>query len=233
MPSEQVGDDRPAPGGEAGPGTLRPRLRRRSWEIRAQAAIDSLRSVAHEVALTREPDAEPWPPPQGSGARSGGHERRWRDRLADWWEWGASRNAAPAAPDPGCTQDEPWYDRYRHVLSQLRVAESYLDRRGTPKTWWRGIRVEGAWGHIHNATVALVQLASSTQLFALAPRLLGIIDGYLEPEHPLQAMITERVVELTGEVLHIGIDGCGAPAHVVRLRGLAISLCAASALRRS
>lgn len=197
MPSERVGDDRPAPGGEAGPATLRPGLRRRSWEVRAQAAIDSLRSVAHEVALTREPDAEPWPPPQGGGGdRPGGHERRWRDRLADRWMWSASRHSAPPAPDPGCTQDEPWCDRYRHVLLQLRIAESYLDRRGTPWTWWRGIRVEGAWGHIHNATVALVQLASSTQLFALAPRLLGIVDGYLERDDPERRAVQSWFDEL-------------------------------------
>ncbi len=46
-------------------------------------------------------------------------------------------------------------------------------------------------------------------------------DGYLEVEHPLQRAITERIGELAGEVHHIGVDGCGAPAHVLSLRGLA------------
>ena len=47
------------------------------------------------------------------------------------------------------------------------------------------------------------------------------VDGYLEVEHPLQLAITERVAELVGSIVHIGVDGCGAPAHVGSLRGLA------------
>ncbi len=47
------------------------------------------------------------------------------------------------------------------------------------------------------------------------------VDGYLEVEHPLQLAITERVAELVGPIVHIGVDGCGAPAHVGSLRGLA------------
>lgn len=44
---------------------------------------------------------------------------------------------------------------------------------------------------------------------------------YLSPDHPLQVAITGRIAELTGGVVHIGVDGCGAPAHVVSLVGLA------------
>jgi L-asparaginase II len=47
------------------------------------------------------------------------------------------------------------------------------------------------------------------------------IEGYLAPDHPLQLAITDRITELAGRVAHIGIDGCGAPAHVVTLDGLA------------
>jgi len=46
------------------------------------------------------------------------------------------------------------------------------------------------------------------------------IDDYLDQGHPLQRGITERVRELAGEVVHIGVDGCGAPAHVMSLLGL-------------
>lgn len=46
-------------------------------------------------------------------------------------------------------------------------------------------------------------------------------DAYLTTDHPLQVAITDRVAELTGGVSSIGVDGCGAPAHVVRLIGLA------------
>lgn len=47
-------------------------------------------------------------------------------------------------------------------------------------------------------------------------------DSYLQPEHPLQRGITEVIAELTGaDPIAIGIDGCGAPAHVMELVGLA------------
>ena len=39
--------------------------------------------------------------------------------------------------------------------------------------------------------------------------------------HPLQRAITSTVEQLAGEVVHVGVDGCGAPAHVLPLRGLA------------
>ena len=48
------------------------------------------------------------------------------------------------------------------------------------------------------------------------------IDNYLEQDHPLQQAITQTVADVTGhEAFAIGIDGCGAPAHVVELVGLA------------
>ena len=48
------------------------------------------------------------------------------------------------------------------------------------------------------------------------------IENYLEPDHPLQQAITRTVAEATGhDAFAIGIDGCGAPAHVVELVGLA------------
>lgn len=47
------------------------------------------------------------------------------------------------------------------------------------------------------------------------------IDSYLDPDHPLQVAITTTVADLCGDPLEIGTDGCGAPAHVVRLESLA------------
>lgn len=48
------------------------------------------------------------------------------------------------------------------------------------------------------------------------------LDGYLHPEHPLQEAITRTITEATGEEpVAIGVDGCGAPAHVIKLEGLA------------
>lgn len=46
-------------------------------------------------------------------------------------------------------------------------------------------------------------------------------DDYLHPEHPLQTHITCRIGALAGRVHHVGVDGCGAPAHAIGLRDLA------------
>ena len=48
------------------------------------------------------------------------------------------------------------------------------------------------------------------------------LDGYLELDHPLQAHITSVIERHSGErVGHVGVDGCGAPAHTLSLTGLA------------
>jgi L-asparaginase II len=47
-------------------------------------------------------------------------------------------------------------------------------------------------------------------------------ERYLAPDHPLQAVVTDTVVELAGTAPgQIGVDGCGAPVHALPLRGLA------------
>jgi L-asparaginase II len=46
--------------------------------------------------------------------------------------------------------------------------------------------------------------------------------SYLSTAHPLQQHITATIDDLTAEVhTHIGVDGCGSPAHVISLVGLA------------
>jgi L-asparaginase II len=46
--------------------------------------------------------------------------------------------------------------------------------------------------------------------------------SYLEPSHPLQSRITDALAELSEESAgRIGVDGCGAPAHMMSLVGLA------------
>ncbi|MEI7547136.1 MAG: asparaginase [Actinomycetota bacterium] len=46
--------------------------------------------------------------------------------------------------------------------------------------------------------------------------------GYLANDHPLQIAISEVIDELCGEAhAHVGVDGCGAPAHATSLIGLA------------
>jgi L-asparaginase II len=57
------------------------------------------------------------------------------------------------------------------------------------------------------------------------------VDGHLEPDHPLQVHIAATVERLTGDVAHIGIDGCGAPTHAVPIGGLALAISAIAAER--
>lgn len=48
------------------------------------------------------------------------------------------------------------------------------------------------------------------------------LSNYLDESHPLQSRITDAVPMLTGTPVEgIGVDGCGAPAHVISLVGLA------------
>ena len=48
------------------------------------------------------------------------------------------------------------------------------------------------------------------------------VEGYLRPEHPVQRAVTAGLEELAGErVLHVAVDGCGAPQHALTLPGLA------------
>lgn len=48
------------------------------------------------------------------------------------------------------------------------------------------------------------------------------VDNYLDPDHPLQGAITAFMEkEIGGSVDHIGVDGCGAPAHAFAMLRLA------------
>lgn len=50
------------------------------------------------------------------------------------------------------------------------------------------------------------------------------LESYLAVDHPLQIAITAALPSVTEEpVVHIGVDGCGAPAHMMSLIGLARS----------
>lgn len=49
--------------------------------------------------------------------------------------------------------------------------------------------------------------------------------SYCDPQHPLQRSIAAVIAELAGEpIVHVGVDGCGAPAHAISLAGLAQSM---------
>lgn len=51
------------------------------------------------------------------------------------------------------------------------------------------------------------------------------VEGYLDPHHPLQRAIGERLAEAAGEpVSAVVVDGCGAPQHALSPTGLARSV---------
>jgi L-asparaginase II len=52
------------------------------------------------------------------------------------------------------------------------------------------------------------------------------VADYLDAEHPLQVAITSAIERTAGPVRHVGIDGCGAPTHVVSLRSLVTAFAA-------
>ena len=45
--------------------------------------------------------------------------------------------------------------------------------------------------------------------------------GYLDPSHPVQRLILDDIAKRAGEVCGVGVDGCGTPAAVTSLVGLA------------
>jgi len=58
------------------------------------------------------------------------------------------------------------------------------------------------------------------------------VEDHLAPDHPLQRHIATEVDRLTdGALVHIGVDGCGAPTHMVTMAGLVAAI-ASVALER-
>lgn len=55
------------------------------------------------------------------------------------------------------------------------------------------------------------------------------IDSYLEQDHPLQRAITAAFEAAGATVVHVGVDGCGAPTHALSLRDLAAAFAALAA----
>ena len=48
------------------------------------------------------------------------------------------------------------------------------------------------------------------------------VETYLDPRHPVQTAVQRTIEQLCGEpIVATSVDGCGAPAHAVRLGGLA------------
>jgi L-asparaginase II len=112
-------------------------------------------------------------------------------------------------------------DTARSILASARLTEdALLNTSDFP------LHVVSAHAEIHRGggKSALQMNCSGKHSGMLATCVLNNwpLDSYLQPDHPLQQAITKVITELTGkEPAAIGVDGCGAPAHMVELVGLA------------
>lgn len=108
----------------------------------------------------------------------------------------------------------------RSVLAGAGLDESALDNTASlPLDEAAAEAVVAAGGR--RASILMNCSGKHAAMVAACRRSSWPVAGYLDPEHPLQLAITARIDELAGPVVHIGIDGCGAPAHVLGLRRLA------------
>lgn len=112
-------------------------------------------------------------------------------------------------------------DAARRILASVGLDESAL--RNTPD--WP-LDTESMHGAIRSGgvTSSLQQNCSGKHSGMLATCRVNDWDlsTYLDESHPLQQSITDTVPTLTGSPVDgIGVDGCGAPAHVISLVGLA------------
>lgn len=132
----------------------------------------------------RDRTAPAWPTlSRRRRARPDVHRRSWEihaqvaiDDVRGLAESATSR-AAGRSPAPRQTAVE-------HINHQLSLAESYLQRPAAPWTWLRGTRLEGAWCHINNAKVGLIQLLDADQLRAQCPHIFALADKYLRHGNP-------------------------------------------------
>jgi L-asparaginase II len=58
-------------------------------------------------------------------------------------------------------------------------------------------------------------------MMAVAARQGWPVEGYLDRCHPVQEAVLDHIDAVAGPVAHVGVDGCGAPAAVIALAGLA------------
>jgi L-asparaginase II len=109
----------------------------------------------------------------------------------------------------------------RRILELAGVAEE--DLRNVPDMPFDPV-VRDAWVREGRLPSRLAQNCSGKHAAMLYTCKLNDwpLDGYLDPEHPLQQAIAEIVEDLTGQrIARVTVDGCGAPLFSVSLHGLA------------
>lgn len=117
---------------------------------------------------------------------------------------------------------EPFHrDGVRRILAGVGLEESALQN---PPGWPLADSAQEAAVRAGEQPSVLAMNCSGKHAAMLAT---CVVNGwprqdYLSPEHPLQRLIAETLVELTGvPVAHVAVDGCGAPLLSTTLAGLA------------
>jgi L-asparaginase II len=115
----------------------------------------------------------------------------------------------------------------RHVEGVRRILASVgLDESALANTADLPLHVPAAHDVIRagGRRAPLLQNCSGKHAGMLAVSVLNgwPLASYVDPDHPLQRHITTVIERMSGEtVTHLGVDGCGAPAHTLTLTGLA------------
>lgn len=121
----------------------------------------------------------------------------------------------------------------RHRAAVRRLLESVdlpVEALRTPEDFPLEPRARDAWIQAGHRPTSLVMNCSGKHAAMLATCVRNdwSTDDYLQPSHPLQEAIHREVERMTSEeITRIGVDGCGAPVHVMTLTGLARSLSSA------
>jgi L-asparaginase II len=112
-------------------------------------------------------------------------------------------------------------DGVRRILARAGLSER--DLQNTPDLPYEELE-RHAWIAAGREATTLAQNCSGKHSAMLATCVAAGWDTttYLEPKHPLQLLIVQTLIELTGEpAAATGVDGCGAPVMAVSLTGLA------------
>jgi L-asparaginase II len=109
----------------------------------------------------------------------------------------------------------------RRILAGAGLSE--LDLQNTADLPYEQLE-RTAWIAAGRAPTSLAQNCSGKHSAMLATCVVAGWDTatYLEPKHPLQLLIAQTLIDLSGEpAAATGVDGCGAPVMAVSLTGLA------------
>lgn len=113
------------------------------------------------------------------------------------------------------------------ILASAGLSSAHLQ---TPPDFPLDPTVRDAWVQGGRRPLPIAMNCSGKHAAMLATCVMNgwTLEDYRDPGHPLQLAILDDVRRLTrDEVAHVGIDGCGAPVHVITVTGLARSLAAA------